>query len=67
MTNVNLSQMEEKRMRDDLMRYNEREAQGASPALLGNGYRQQLAFMQEAERLNNISLQHYQQRVATQA
>lgn len=54
-------------MRDDLMRYNEREAQGASPALLGNGYRQQLAFMQEAERLNNISLQHYQQRVATQA
>lgn len=67
MTQVNLAQMNEKRMREDLNRRHERAEQGTSPAHIGNGYRQQLAFMQEAERLNNISLKNYQQRIANQA
>jgi hypothetical protein len=39
MTHVNLIQMEEKKMRDEMVRMGFREEQGASPALLGNGYR----------------------------
>jgi hypothetical protein len=67
MVQVNHMQMNEKRRRENLERRHEREEQGTNPAHLGNGYRQQLAFMQEAERLNNIALKHYQQRIASQA
>lgn len=66
MVNINLNQMNDKRQREEMMRRAEREEQGTNPAHLGNGYRQQLAFMQEAERLNNISLKHYHDRIATQ-
>jgi hypothetical protein len=66
MTQVNIAQMNEKRMREDMARRHERAEQGTSPAHIGNGYRQQLAFMQEAERLNNISLKNYQQQIANQ-
>ena len=58
--------MQEKRQRDDNFVKGQREEQGLNPAYLGNGYQKQLAFMNEAERLNNISLKHYQERVASQ-
>lgn len=67
MNQVNINQMNQKRMRDDMSERIMKEEQGLAPAHLGNGYRQQLAFMQEAERLNNVSLKHYQNMVASQA
>ena len=66
MNQVNLRGMQEKRQRDDNFVKGQREEQGLNPAYLGNGYQKQLAFMNEAERLNNISLKHYQERVASQ-
>jgi hypothetical protein len=65
MNQVNLRSMHEKRQRDDNFVKGLREEQGLNPAYLGNGYQKQLAFMNEAERLNNISLKHYQDRVAS--
>lgn len=55
--------MQDKKMRDEMIANGFREAQGVSPQVLGNGYGNQLKYMEEAERMNNIAIQHYQNNV----
>ena len=60
MNQVNLRNMQEKKMRDEQFTKGLREEQGLNPAYLGNGYNKQLSYMQEAERINNLALKNYQ-------
>ena len=56
MRDQNLALMQQKRDRDILHKQDITGVQGVSPAYIGNGYKQQLAAMQEAERMNNIAI-----------
>ena len=56
--------MEQKREAEELERRNKKIGSATTVTAVGDGYQKQFAAMQEADRLNSLALQNFQQRIS---
>ena len=65
MRDENLAIMNQKRNQKEMERSNDLQGSNTSPGHIGDGYRMQLANMQENERVKSIAMMKYAENVAS--